>query len=134
MTTIVVAAGLVTDPGGRLLLVRKRGTSTFIQPGGKPERGETPAAALVRELAEETGIAVDVSRLQSLGLYEDAAANEPGRRVRGHCFGVRLTAAEAEAAVPYREIAEAVWVTPPQARSLALAPLTANALLPLVEG
>ena len=46
---IRVAAAVVTDDAGRFLLVRKRGTTAFMQPGGKIEPGEDPRAALVRE-------------------------------------------------------------------------------------
>ena len=34
---ISVVAALIRDNGGRVLLVRKRGTSAFMQPGGKRE-------------------------------------------------------------------------------------------------
>ncbi|MCU1568948.1 MAG: hydrolase, partial [Pseudarthrobacter sp.] len=37
---IVVSAVCVFDDLGRLLTVRKRGTSMFMHPGGKPEAGE----------------------------------------------------------------------------------------------
>ncbi len=47
---IIIAAAIITDSQGRCLLVRKRGTEYFMQPGGKPEIGETPHAALIREL------------------------------------------------------------------------------------
>ena len=46
---IIIAAAIITDSQGRCLLVRKRGTEYFMQPGGKPEIGETPHAALIRE-------------------------------------------------------------------------------------
>lgn len=36
---IEVVAALVTGPDGRTLLVRKRGTVLFMNPGGKPEAG-----------------------------------------------------------------------------------------------
>ena len=55
---LVVAAVVVED--GRLLLARRRegdhlaGLWEF--PGGKVDAGETPPAALVRELAEELGV------------------------------------------------------------------------------
>ena len=39
---IRIAAALLIDPQGRTLLVRKRGTGAFMQPGGKIDAGETP--------------------------------------------------------------------------------------------
>jgi 8-oxo-dGTP diphosphatase len=33
--TIELVAGLIRDEAGRVLLVRKRGTAAFMQPGGK---------------------------------------------------------------------------------------------------
>ncbi|WP_246674460.1 MULTISPECIES: NUDIX domain-containing protein [unclassified Mesorhizobium] len=39
--------------------MRKRGTSAFTQPGGKIEPREAPLNALVRELREELGLAID---------------------------------------------------------------------------
>lgn len=57
-----VAAAVLTRPDGSFLLGR-RAPGTFYPgywefPGGKVESGETPRAALVRELAEELEIAV----------------------------------------------------------------------------
>ncbi|WP_456681551.1 NUDIX domain-containing protein [Bradyrhizobium sp. USDA 3311] len=40
---------------GRVLLVRKKATESFMQPGGKIEIGEHPQDALRRELSEELG-------------------------------------------------------------------------------
>jgi ADP-ribose pyrophosphatase YjhB (NUDIX family) len=53
--------GLVYDERGRLLLVRRAndpGRGLWSVPGGRVEPGEDDAAALVREVAEETGLAV----------------------------------------------------------------------------
>ena len=129
MPTIVVAAGVLHDGAGRVLLVRKSGTTAFMQPGGKPEPGEAPDAALVREVVEELGITLPTPRLAPLGEYTADAANEKNHHVHAHAFAVELTAAEVAAVHPAAEIAEAVWVTPQQARGLDLAPLTAEHLL-----
>ncbi len=61
---VEVVAGVITDPRGRVLLTRRTegrdlaGLWEF--PGGKREPGESPEAALVRELQEELGIQVQV--------------------------------------------------------------------------
>lgn len=132
MTIIGVSAALLSDPTGRLLLVRKQGTTAYMQPGGKPEAGETPLATAIREVHEELGLLVPIARWQPLGEFRAAAANEPGHRVVAQTFAVVLTETEAAAARPSAEIAEAIWVTPEQARALDLAPLTREALLPLL--
>jgi 8-oxo-dGTP diphosphatase len=65
-TFLVVAAALI-DADGRILLQRRppgramAGLWEF--PGGKVEEGETPEAALVRELEEELAIGVEAAGL-----------------------------------------------------------------------
>lgn len=63
---IVVAVALVDADGRVLLQQRPQGKSLaglWEFPGGKLEPGETPEAALVRELEEELGIATHASCL-----------------------------------------------------------------------
>jgi 8-oxo-dGTP diphosphatase len=58
--------GLVFDAAGRLLLVRRAnapGRGLWSVPGGRVEPGEDDAAALVREMAEETGLVVQPGEL-----------------------------------------------------------------------
>jgi 8-oxo-dGTP diphosphatase len=64
---IVPCVGALTyDPRGRLLLVRRAnepGRGLWSLPGGRVEPGEDDAAALVREMAEETGLTVEPGAL-----------------------------------------------------------------------
>src|SRR5690348_4329688 len=99
---VEVAAALLTDSTGRLVLVRKRGTTRFMQAGGKLEPGETPRQALVRELAEELLYRPAPETLDYLGRFETDAANEPGHLVRAEVFRLRTDAT----LTPAAEIAE----------------------------
>ncbi|WP_248918909.1 NUDIX hydrolase [Pseudomonas entomophila] len=125
--TIRIAAALLIDPQGRTLLVRKRGTQAFMQPGGKIDAGESPAQALVRELHEELGLRVDPGQAVHLGSFSAPAANEPGFLVQAELFRVD----SAEAVTPAAEIEEVRWLAVNQASDLNLAPLTRDLILPL---
>ena len=57
---------MVFDHAGRLLLVRRAhepGRGRWSVPGGRVEPGETDHQAVIREVAEETGLAVEITRL-----------------------------------------------------------------------
>jgi 8-oxo-dGTP diphosphatase len=63
---LLVAAAALVDGDGRVLVQQRssgalKGLWEF--PGGKIEPGETPAAALIRELREELGIDVEAACL-----------------------------------------------------------------------
>ncbi|MFE6995611.1 NUDIX domain-containing protein [Microbacterium sp. NPDC057659] len=131
MTDIHVSAAVITDSEGRALLVRKTGTERFMQPGGKPEAGETAAETLVRELREELGLVVFQDQLRPLGTFVSAAANEPGHRVVATAFAM---SAEPEDVVVQAELAELRWITAAEQDSLLLAPLSSEHLLPLAWG
>jgi len=125
--TLRIAAALLIDPQGRTLLVRKRGTVAFMQPGGKIDAGESPVEALVRELHEELGLRIDPAQAIHLGQFSAPAANEPGYLVQAELFRVD----SAEAVTPAAEIEEVVWLAANQAPALELAPLTRDLILPL---
>ena len=60
LRTVLVAAVALIDPDGRVLMAQrpegKPMAGLWEFPGGKIEPGETPEAALIRELQEELGI------------------------------------------------------------------------------
>ena len=128
MPDIHVSAAVIVDAQGRALVVRKQGTERFMQPGGKPEPGETPAATLIRELEEELGLQVAESALTPLGEFVSAAANEPGHRVVASAFAMRAEPADVTVQA---ELAELRWITPNDVPTTALAPLSTEHLLPI---
>lgn len=128
MPDIHVSAAVIVDDDGRVLVVRKHGTTRFMQPGGKPEAGESAAETLIRELHEELGLRLEESALRPLGTFISAAANEPGHRVVAEAFATTIDPASA---VAQAELAELRWITPSDVATLPLAPLSLEHLLPI---
>ena len=124
--TVYIAAAIINRPDGKTLLVRKQGTSAFMQAGGKIEADEEQAAALCRELSEELGLEVDIQTPKYIGRFEAPAANEPGWVVQAEMFVIETTSSMAPAA----EIAEIIWVDPKVPEPVTLAPFTRNHILP----
>ncbi|MET0309445.1 MAG: NUDIX domain-containing protein [Sphingomonas sp.] len=126
MEPIRIAAALIDDGAGNMLLVRKRDSGIYIQAGGKIERGETPVDALRRELAEEIGLTFDVEPAY-LGRFSASAAHEAGRMVEAELFHLTTSHQPTAAA----EIDEARWIRIDQAAELDLAPMTRQHVLPI---
>ncbi len=127
MGEIFVSAVAMRDDRGRVLNVRKRGTSMLMLPGGKPEPGERPDETAVREFAEELGVALDPARLRLVGEFRAAAANE-------HGFTVVATVYEhpyAPGASVSAEIEHLEWVDPAIPRD-DMAPLNTEHVFPLL--
>lgn len=121
---IVVSAVTLRDAGGRILTVRKRGTRFFMQPGGKPEAGESPAACALREVREELGLVLDPMLLELVTVRRTAAANETGRPLIATVFShPHLSGQSAPHIVPAAEIEEVRWLDPDGALPEDTAPL-----------
>ena len=122
---LLVVAAAVLDGGGRVLVQRRpegrplAGLWEF--PGGKVEPGETPEAALARELDEELGLAVVPAAAVPLSFATEAS---DARTLVLLLYAVREWAGAAEP----RHAAEIAWV---DADALAMLAMPA-ADLPLV--
>ena len=125
---IRIAAAVVLNRAGHLLLVRKRDTDMFMQPGGKLEDGESGEEALLRELREELGFELTSADLEYVGRFSADAANEPGHRV--DC-DVHFTVIETDGVIA-AEIEEMMWIDPLTMSDHAVAPLTMQIMRPYI--
>lgn len=133
MLEITAVSFLRDGPDGtEVLAVRKHGTGSYMQVGGKLEAGEGAIEAAVREVAEELGVGIDPSALDLLGEFEAPAANEPDTTVTSTVF-VTWTALP-EPLTVRAELADHRWfrVDAP-GRGARLAPLMADHILPALR-
>ena len=119
--TLDIVTAVIRDEGGRMLLVRKRGTTTFMKPGG-----ESDLATLARELDEELGCRLVGAEL--LGHFSAPAANEAGFIVQSATYLARVEGDIAARA----EIEELAWIDPAAPGDLRLAPLLTEKVLPML--
>ncbi|WP_083936693.1 NUDIX hydrolase [Longispora albida] len=132
------AYGVVTDPGGRILLTlisdNYPGAGTWHLPGGGTDWGEEPAEALVREIAEETGQEGKVTELIAVTNQHNPAAWGPeGRPMDWHSvrvtYRVRVDAPTTPVVAEVNgSTADAAWYTPEEARNLRLNRLASETL------
>jgi 8-oxo-dGTP pyrophosphatase MutT (NUDIX family) len=127
---IRIAAALIDDDRGRLFLVRKRGTTFFMQAGGKIDHGESSLEALARELAEELRFTLCENEAKFMGIFSCPAANEPDHLLEAHLFHIRAVNRHFSAAA---ELEEAVWVSVETAHEMRLAPFTRDFVLPIAK-
>ncbi len=95
--------GILPDEAGRILFVRHSyGSRRWFLPGGGDHAGESADEAMVREMREETGLAVEIARLVGVYLYT-------GAYKRDHIFVFACQRSGGTLAVDGREINEAGW-------------------------
>jgi 8-oxo-dGTP diphosphatase len=109
---------VIKDHSGRLLLIKRGhepGKGLWSIPGGRVEAGESDAAALVREVREETGLVVAPGRLIG-SVHRPAGGGGDG------VFDIRDYAAAVTggALVPGDDADDAVWAGPAELDTLPL--------------
>ena len=107
---LAVSAAIVRD--GRILVVRRArppAHGLFSLPGGLVESGETLTEAVRREVAEETGLAIEPIALAG---FREAIMRDSEERVERH-FVILAFAARWQGGEPMlnEELNEARWVT-----------------------
>ena len=126
--TVEVAAAVIRDEAGRYLITRRRqGThlaGLWEFPGGKREPGESLAACLRRELAEELSAAFAVGELLETTRWEYRE-----KTVVLHFFRCYLEAG----AIAARESQELTWVAPEQLGDYAFPPADEGLVARLVN-
>jgi 8-oxo-dGTP pyrophosphatase MutT (NUDIX family) len=118
------AFAIVRNGSGRVLLVRRADDGYWELPGGRVEVGESASAAVVREVAEEASVTIEVTGLA--GVYSDpdhVLAYPHGEGIYQQfavCFHAVTSAGDAQP--DQDETSAAAWFEPQQATRLVMHP------------
>ncbi len=111
---LLVVAAVITAPDGRVLACRRApgraAAGCWEFPGGKVETGESPAAALVREIAEELHVDIAVGDILTT---DDTAVGE--RVIRLACYRAELRGPAPTASTDHDALR---WVAPAELPAL----------------
>jgi mutator protein MutT len=111
----IVGVGAVVVDGDRVLLVKRAHPplqGEWSLPGGAVELGETLAAAIVREVREETGLAIELGPVVEV---VDRVQHDAAGRVEYHFVIVDYLAScrPGQVLSPQSDAADARWVAAP---------------------
>jgi len=116
------ASAIVTDEHGRILLVKRRDNTLWALPGGGHDIGESIEQTAIREVKEETGLDVEVTRL--VGIYTNPAhvvafTDGEVRQQFSLCFTTKLRGGEL--AIDH-ESTDIAWTQPADIEQLEMHP------------
>jgi 8-oxo-dGTP diphosphatase len=127
----VIAAAVIERSDRRILIGQRRRNDTsplkWEFPGGKVEQGETPEAALARELREE--LSVTLEKCVELGRARHTYATPPGElEVRFYAASIK------EAEITPKEFEQIAWVLPKELGSYDFLAANAQIIAQLATG
>jgi ADP-ribose pyrophosphatase YjhB (NUDIX family) len=115
---VVATSAVIVDEAGRILLQRRADSGNWAMPGGGMEITESLVGSVVREVAEETGLQVEVTGL--VGTYTDprhviAYTDGEVRRQFNICYTARVVGGVLQAS---HESTDLRFVTPEELDTL----------------
>ncbi|MFA5107645.1 MAG: NUDIX domain-containing protein [Patescibacteria group bacterium] len=119
-TTIIPCAGCAIIEDGKLLLLLKREHHHYEFPGGQVEPGETLEQAARREVKEEAGCEVEITKY--FGYSDMTFARAKGKIYRGHVFLAERKPGETVRLADPIEHEKIIWVPFAEYRKQPLAP------------
>ena len=129
---LAVSAAIMRD--GKIFVVRRArppADGLFSLPGGVVEAGETLKEAVMREVSEEIGIAIEPVALAG---FRETIARDQADRVERHfvilCFAARWQAGEPAL---NEELSEARWLDPQELATLPTTPGLAEIVSTAIE-
>ncbi|MFA6076659.1 MAG: NUDIX domain-containing protein [Candidatus Paceibacterota bacterium] len=99
---IIGSFGIIFDERKRVLLVHRRDYDLWNLPGGTLEDFESPKNAVIREVKEETGLDVKVSKL--LGVYNKENKNDMAFSFLCEAVGGKITLNDEADRIEYFEV------------------------------
>lgn len=123
-SVVPAVTAFVQDTAGRLLMERRTDNGRWGLPGGTHQAGESISQTVVREVAEETGLVVEVDRM--VGIYTDPRrviefSDGEVRQEFSMCFAAHVIDGELKTSAESFEVA---WVEPETLDRLDIAPTT----------
>ncbi len=121
--SIVIATSVyVEDDQGRILLIHRTDNDLWALPGGGMEVGETVTQCAIRETAEETGIAIEITGLVGIFTNPGHVVAYPDGEVRQQfsiCLRARPVGGQTRTS---DESSEVEWITRDQLDQLDMHP------------
>ena len=123
-SVVPAVTAFMQDADGRILMERRTDNGRWGLPGGTHQAGESISQAVVREVAEETGLLVEVDRM--VGIYTDPRhviefSDGEVRQEFSMCFAAHIVEGELKAS---EESFEVAWIEREALDRLDIAPTT----------